>query len=170
MVSRCADTLEDSGCTQCVQRGHSVCAAGALAVCVADALGVCSGCTRCVQQVHSVCAAGVISGCSIRPSEKCQIYMLYMQALASEGMQLSEAQERVREVSRSVHHVIGECMEAVSHELTFFPLADCFALFGFDLMVSRDWRVWLLEANADPDFSQACNPLMSIPRMTRSFQ
>jgi Tubulin-tyrosine ligase family len=42
----------------------------------------------------------------------------------------------------------------VSHELTFFPLPRCFELFGFDLMVDADWRVWLLEANAEPDFGQ----------------
>jgi Tubulin-tyrosine ligase family len=50
----------------------------------------------------------------------------------------------------------GECLEAVSHELTFFPLPRCFELFGFDLMVDEDWRVWLLEANAEPDFGQVC--------------
>lgn len=76
------------------------------------------------------------------------------EALVSDGMQLRDAQMRMAEVTQKVNAIIGECMEAVSHELTFFPLADCFALFGFDLMVSRDWDVWLLEANADPDFSQ----------------
>lgn len=48
----------------------------------------------------------------------------------------------------------GECLEAVSHELTFFPLPRCFELFGFDLLVDEDWHVWLLEANAEPDFGQ----------------
>jgi hypothetical protein len=80
--------------------------------------------------------------------------MMHVQALVSDGMQLRDAQIRMAEVTQKVNAIIGECMEAVSHELTFFPLADCFALFGFDLMVSRDWDVWLLEANADPDFSQ----------------
>lgn len=42
----------------------------------------------------------------------------------------------------------------MSHELTFFPLPGCFELFGFDLMVDADWRLWLLEANAEPDFGQ----------------
>ena len=62
------------------------------------------------------------------------------------------------EVRQEARALIGECLEAVSHELTFFPLPECFALFGFDLMVSRDWRVWLLEANADPDFGQVHLP------------
>lgn len=48
----------------------------------------------------------------------------------------------------------GECMEAVSGELSFFPLPNCFELFGFDLLVDDVWHVWLLEANAEPDFAQ----------------
>lgn len=39
----------------------------------------------------------------------------------------------------------GECIDAVSGELTFFTLPNCFELFGFDLMVDDCWRVWLLE-------------------------
>lgn len=36
-------------------------------------------------------------------------------------------------------------MDAVSGELTFFTLPNCFELFGFDLMVDADFKVWLLE-------------------------
>ena len=39
----------------------------------------------------------------------------------------------------------GECLEAVSSELSFFTLPNCFELFGFDLMVDEDWHLWLLE-------------------------
>ncbi len=39
----------------------------------------------------------------------------------------------------------GECLEAVSGELSFFTLPTCFELFGFDLVVDQDWHVWLLE-------------------------
>ena len=39
----------------------------------------------------------------------------------------------------------GECIDAVSGELTFFTLPNCFELFGFDLMVDDCWQVWLLE-------------------------
>lgn len=38
-------------------------------------------------------------------------------------------------------------------------LADCFELFGFDLLMDADWRVWLLEANAEPDFGQVPLPV-----------
>ena len=81
-----------------------------------------------------------------------------VQDLGAEGMATAEARQRIADVTREAHAIIGECLEAVSHELTFFPLPECFALFGFDLMVSRDWRVWLLEANADPDFAQVPPP------------
>lgn len=45
-------------------------------------------------------------------------------------------------------HIAGECIDAVSGELTFFTLPNCFELFGFDLMVDDQWRVWLLEVSA----------------------
>ena len=48
----------------------------------------------------------------------------------------------------------GECFEAVSGELSFFTLPNCFEVFGLDLLVDADWHVWLLEANAEPDFGQ----------------
>ena len=41
----------------------------------------------------------------------------------------------------------GECMEAVSSELSFFTLPNCFELFGFDLLVDEDWHLWLLEVS-----------------------
>ena len=51
----------------------------------------------------------------------------------------------------------GECIEAVSHELTFFTLPNCFELFGFDLLVDEDWRVWLLEVSlAEPMTTSLC--------------
>ena len=36
-------------------------------------------------------------------------------------------------------------MDAISSELTFFTLPNCFELFGFDLLVDASWNVWLLE-------------------------
>ena len=39
----------------------------------------------------------------------------------------------------------GECMDAVSSELSFFTLPNCFELFGFDLLADEDWHLWLLE-------------------------
>ena len=42
----------------------------------------------------------------------------------------------------------GSCIEAVSSELTFFTLPNCFELFGFDFLVGEDWNVWLLEVSS----------------------
>ena len=70
--------------------------------------------------------------------------------------------ERVRRLHDEVRAVIGECMEAVSAELTFFTLPNCFELFGFDLLVDCDWCLWLLEANAEPDFLQVCLTLLPL--------
>lgn len=80
--------------------------------------------------------------------------VLMLQVLAAEGMPLEDARQRVDSLRQQCFAVIGECLEAVSHELTFFPLPRCFELFGFDLMVDANWRLWLLEANAEPDFGQ----------------
>lgn len=80
--------------------------------------------------------------------------LLCEQALAAEGMDLAEAMQKVERLNFQLQAIIGECLQAVSSELTFFTLPTCFELFGFDLLVDEDWRVWLLEANAEPDFMQ----------------
>jgi hypothetical protein len=33
-------------------------------------------------------------------------------------------------------------------------LQRSFELYGFDMLVDAEWKVWLLEANAEPDFAQ----------------
>ncbi|DBA82917.1 TPA: hypothetical protein ACH3X1_006707 [Trebouxia sp. C0004] len=76
------------------------------------------------------------------------------QLLAKEGMTVEEAEQRIQQVSKDMQAIIGECIDAVSGELTFFTLPNCFELFGFDLMVDDQWHVWLLEANAEPDLQQ----------------
>ncbi|CAK0786864.1 hypothetical protein CVIRNUC_010078 [Coccomyxa viridis] len=90
------------------------------------------------------------------------------QELHEEGMAMSEASERVSKLTHKMHAVLGEsphrstctdlpsgeCLEAVSAELSFFTLPNCFELFGFDLLVDEDWHLWLLEANAEPDLAQ----------------
>ncbi|KAK9826378.1 hypothetical protein WJX81_005431 [Elliptochloris bilobata] len=76
------------------------------------------------------------------------------QLLEAEGLARGEAEARVRQLMSDVHAVLGECLEAVSGELSFFTLPTCFELFGFDLVVDEDWHVWLLEANAEPDMAQ----------------
>lgn len=93
-----------------------------------------------------------------------------------------------------MHAVLGECLEAVSSELSFIALENAFELFGeppraqggaalcarrcflwawfaateqrcgwaprsgMDLMIDEEWNVWLLEANAEPDFAQTGAP------------
>ena len=50
--------------------------------------------------------------------------------------------------SRLVQHksaCAGECLQAVSSELSFFTLPNCFELFGFDLLLDEEWHLWLLE-------------------------
>lgn len=50
------------------------------------------------------------------------------------GMPRPAAESKVSDLSKQVNEIIGECFEAVSGELTFFTLPNCFELFGFDLM------------------------------------
>ena len=72
------------------------------------------------------------------------------------------ARARIAGVRARVCAVIGECLEAVSGELTFQPRPNCFEIFGFDLMLDPQWRVWLLEANAEPDLSKAGDALQHV--------
>lgn len=75
--------------------------------------------------------------------------------LASEGaLSSQEAQRRCATVFADAAALIGEAFAAVSSELSFMPLDNAFELYGFDLLVDDQWRVWLLEANAEPDFAQ----------------
>uniref|UniRef100_A0A7S2R7U3 Tubulin-tyrosine ligase n=1 Tax=Mucochytrium quahogii TaxID=96639 RepID=A0A7S2R7U3_9STRA len=75
---------------------------------------------------------------------------------------LTEADERIAQIQDRVYKVIAEMMEAVSSELTFQSRNNCFELFGIDLMIDPDWKVWLLEANAEPDLSKAGDRLQCV--------
>ena len=59
-----------------------------------------------------------------------------LQGLIKEGMEPGEARRRVDQLRRDCEGLIGECLEAVSGELSFFTLPNCFELFGFDLLVT----------------------------------
>ena len=48
----------------------------------------------------------------------------------------------------TIPRAAGEAFDAVSNELTFFTLPNCWELFGFDLMLDENWHVWLLEVGS----------------------
>ncbi|RKP07267.1 tubulin-tyrosine ligase family-domain-containing protein [Thamnocephalis sphaerospora] len=59
--------------------------------------------------------------------------------------------------------VLGDCFEAISSDpIGFQPLPNAFELFGFDFLVDEAHKVWLLEANAFPDFAQTGHQLRGI--------
>ena len=61
----------------------------------------------------------------------------------------------LRRVKDEIGALVAECLDAVSSDLSFMPMANCFELFGFDFLVDRDGGAWLLEANAEPDLVQS---------------
>eukprot|EP00210_Caulerpa_lentillifera_P004046 g3859.t1 len=85
-----------------------------------------------------------------------------------EGMDLHSANQKVDKITRDIHRILGECFEAVSHEMNFLPLPNCFEFFGFDFLLDAEWNVWLLEANAEPDFKQTGERLR--PKLEQMFE
>jgi tubulin--tyrosine ligase len=73
-----------------------------------------------------------------------------------------DAPDRMAAVVRTVCQAVGECLRCVSGEVTFLPRPNCFELFGFDFLVDDQWGVWLLEANAEPDFRQTGTRLQGV--------
>jgi tubulin--tyrosine ligase len=83
--------------------------------------------------------------------------------VAAEGLlSLDEASARCARAFQDSAALVGEAFAAVSAELAFMPLPNAFELFGMDLLVDADWHVWLLEANAEPDFVQTGQALRSV--------
>ena len=83
--------------------------------------------------------------------------------IAAEGtLSLAEASARCDRVLQDSAALVSEAFAAVSAELAFMPLPNAFELFGMDLLVDSDWHVWLLEANAEPDFVQTGQALRSV--------
>ena len=83
--------------------------------------------------------------------------------LAAQGTaSVGEASARCERVFADCAALVGECFAAVSSELSFLALPNALELFGMDLLVDQDWRVWLLEANAEPDFVQTGEALRGV--------
>ena len=83
--------------------------------------------------------------------------------LAAEGrMSEEEAAARCERAFADAAALVGEAFAAVSSELSFMALPNAFELFGFDLLIDEEWRVWLLEANAEPDFVQTGSGLRHV--------
>ncbi|KAI9591039.1 tubulin-tyrosine ligase family-domain-containing protein [Syncephalis fuscata] len=61
--------------------------------------------------------------------------------------------------------VLGECFAAVSSDaIGFQPMPNAFELYGFDFLIDESHNVWLLEANAFPDFAQTGHRLRDLVR------
>ena len=95
----------------------------------------------------NTCAAGRLGGVDLEQKEEESRIVKMVEEVGSEA-EVGEAKAKIREV-------VAECLAAVSAEVTsFMPMPNCFELFGFDFLIDREWGVWLLEANAEPDFVQ----------------
>ena len=88
---------------------------------------------------------------------------LLPERLAAEGaLPLSDARERCGDALRQMRDVLGGVFAAVAAELSFQPLPNAFELFGMDFLLDADWRVWFLEANAEPDFARTGGALRRV--------
>ena len=66
-----------------------------------------------------------------------------------------DAKAKMKRAEEDVLELTKVTMDAVTKELTFQARPSGFELFGFDYLVDENWRVWLLEANAEPDLKMA---------------
>ncbi len=82
--------------------------------------------------------------------------------VADGSVSAEEATGKCARVFADCATLIGEAFAAVSSELSFLPLDRSFELYGFDLLVDADWHVWLIEANAEPDFAQTGDALQAV--------
>ena len=68
------------------------------------------------------------------------------------------------DVYEQICRVTGEIFEAAARGMMvhFQPLVNAFEIYGVDFLVDEDEKVWLLEANAFPDFKQTGEDLKGI--------
>jgi hypothetical protein len=76
---------------------------------------------------------------------------------------IEEAKRRVNDVVQQMENITGELFQAYKSEFgVFSPIEGCFEHFGLDFMVSKDWKVYLLEVNPGPDFKQTGSRLSRV--------
>jgi len=97
--------------------------------------------------------------------------------LQEEGMQETGEHEvavsmasHPEQIRRQIHHILATLFGFVAQNdpVNFQLLPNAFELFGVDFLVDEHLKVWLLEINAGPDFSQTGDTLK--PIISRLFQ
>jgi tubulin--tyrosine ligase len=64
-------------------------------------------------------------------------------------------QEKLDNIFDQMKVILADVFEAVVNEASVFqPLPNCFEIYGFDFLVDENLQVYVLEANAFPDFKQ----------------
>ncbi|KAK9804725.1 hypothetical protein WJX72_002205 [[Myrmecia] bisecta] len=76
-------------------------------------------------------------------------------ALWSTDAELQHTAEALEShITQQLEEIVRDTFEAAkAYPPGFFPLANCFQLFGFDFMLDRSLRLHLLEVNCDPSLS-----------------
>ena len=70
------------------------------------------------------------------------------------GLVPEEAEARVAQLKVDLKSLTKAIFEAIQKAppVAWFPFDNCFEVFGVDMMLDTDWKLWLLEVNAGPDF------------------
>ncbi|KAJ1862315.1 tubulin--tyrosine ligase [Coemansia sp. RSA 2703] len=71
--------------------------------------------------------------------------------------------ERLDDLFDQICRILSDTFAAVASESTSFQAwANCIEQFGFDFLINEDYTVYMLEANAYPDFKQTGESLKSV--------
>lgn len=54
--------------------------------------------------------------------------------LSNEGLELDFLIQKVDQIKQQIKRILNESFEAISHEMSFLPLPNCFEFFGFDFL------------------------------------